>query len=75
MVEEHPSGESFVERPTKEDLHQKKGVIFCKADRRLRKTPLFERADEQLKALELQEAEHQTDNGKVEDAHHRPQQH
>ena len=49
MIEEHPSGESFVERPTKEDLHQKKGVIFCKADRRLRKTPCLEEQTNSLR--------------------------
>ena len=47
MVEEHPSGESSVEGPTKENLH-KKGAIFWKAERRLKKTRFWQKTRNSL---------------------------
>ena len=72
IVEELPSGESAVERTTKEDLQKRRRDImegreaveqntFLAEDET---THLFERADKQIQALDLQEAEHQTDNEK-----------
>ena len=74
MVEEHPSGESSVAQPTKEDLHQKKRRDILEGREAVEKNTLLaedaknthclKEQTNRLQALELQEAEHQTDNEK-----------